>query len=136
MHSIPLFVLLCALHFSSVAQSMLNQKTVWYSPKTTQYVSREDIILESKFIVDKQQTIQWVQKQGLRTYTLTIVGVQSNWTDTGKDGSIRYEVKIKRNRGYIIVGKSNNSLFVQTEFVKNGVNVLPLKFTVDRIEIL
>jgi hypothetical protein len=127
-----LFVAPCVLS----AQNALQKKVEWYSTKAVDNVTQEVLLIDSKFIIDKNQSIQWIQKQGEMVYNFTILKTESTWVDMKHNGSIRYEVKTKDIVGFINIGKYNKNFFIELEFVLDGVNTAPFKFIIDKTTVL
>lgn len=127
---------LMVLHVPSMAQDTLQQKTVCYSTRAINKSAQSEFTLESRFTIDGQNTIEWNQKQGTKIYSYTIVSSQSSWPDQSQNGSIQYKVDYKGSPGTITVGRKDTGLFIEMEFIKDGVNTVPFTFIIDRIETL
>lgn len=132
-----LFYLLGLMLSSTLfAQDVLQKNVEWYSAKTVDKLNNEEIILDSKFIINKDRTIEWIQKQGQRVYSFTILKATSGWADMKQTGTVRYEVKCKNIYGFITVGRQDKDLFIELEFLENGVNIAPFRFVIERTEVV
>ena len=133
----PILLILClALSSTLLAQNALQKNVEWYSAKTIDKLNNSEIILDSKFIINKDRTIEWIQKQGQHVYQFTIISAQSSWTDMKQTGTIRYDVKCKDIYGVITVGRQDKDLFIELEFLENGVNIAPFRFIIERTEVV
>lgn len=127
---------LMVLVVPSMSQNILQQKTVWYSTRAINTDSQNDLSMESQFIINAQNTIEWKQNQGLKTYTYTIVNSQSGWADVAQNGSIQYNVRFNGINGAITIGRKDGGLFIKLEFIEEGSNTMPYEFIIDRMETL
>jgi len=132
-----LFSVLCfALPAVLSAQNALQKNVEWYSAKTFDKLNNAEVILDSKFVINKDRTIEWIQNQGQHVYQFTITGTRASWTDMKQNGTISYNVKCKNINGVITVGRENKDLFIELEFLENGVNTTPFRFNIERTEVV
>lgn len=87
-----------------------------------------EITTEAKsfFITYPSDKIEWVQKNGTRTYTLEVTSSEGNWNDISSFGAITYHIKFREGQGLIEINRNDDGLFLFLEL--NDFGGAPAKF--------
>jgi hypothetical protein len=131
-------LVLCLLGIGPVlhAQNVGEQSVRW---KSSQAVSQSDqtaTTLQSTFVT-KPSSIEWSQKNGQRTTTFQVSGVQGDWNDLQQAGSVTYTVQTGNVTGTLVFSKNGaGEMSVQMKLYLNGKPDLQYAFPIDSYELL
>lgn len=123
------------IYFGCIAQNITDKKTTWSSTSLTDLTNNSTIALNSQFILDHNQTIKWIQKNGELVNTFEITGVSGQWNDIDEQGSIDCTVTINGLTGHIEFYRNNNGLQIKTNINRAGVNDMPFIFIVSNVQV-
>lgn len=103
-----LLSLLVAIPTGIYAQSSNPQSDTlrWNASGFTDQNTNATVQKTCQFVTYGNSKIDWIQKSGTVTYTLTVNGVSGNWTDANTDGSITYNVSFNEFTGTLVITRS------------------------------
>ena len=99
------FVLVQATAFAQTANP-LSDTLRWNASGYTDQKTNALIQKSCQFVTYGSSKIDWVQKGGALTYTLTVNSVSGNWTDANTNGSITYNVTLDQFTGTLTIVRS------------------------------
>jgi len=113
--------------------TMANNTLKWVA-NSFENLANSDHVGGSSYFISSPTKIEWVQKNGSKTYTFNIVSTQGIWTDVRTEGKFSADVRIGDRTGTIYFSRVNNSVTIEMKFVLEGKNIMPYKFNIEQIE--
>ncbi len=103
--------------------------TVWEATSVKYDDLAEEKPLDSQFIFDSNQHVQWVQGNGGHTYDFEITETLGVWANKAQDGALTYKVKNTHLKGEIVTERKAGALLVHMKMIgkNNRTNSLTCK---------
>ncbi len=134
---IVLLVFICAIASgSSYAQTINPQSDTlqWNASGFTDQDADTTIVKACQFKSYGSNKIEWIQKNGSMTYTLTATAMEGTWTNVNSDGSLVYTVAFNGMTGTLTMARSG-SLSI-TLHLTGAADTINLVYTITNVETL
>ena len=133
-----IIILFFSLGFNVQAQTTANPQTDtlrWNASGFTDLIANKSAQVTKQFITYGTGKIDFIQKDGKLTYTLTVSSVDGTWSDANVDGTITYNITFNEMMGTLSITRSSGAITI-TLNVTSVSNMVNNQYAIANFDIL
>lgn len=117
---------------ATLAQNIRQTESVLITSYATNLllVTPDTFEMVSRFEIDQESTIKWIQKNGQREDVFTITSIEGQWTDIAANGSIIYHVTGYEIPGKVTLTSTSEGVRMVVDFTQNDPKALKHEFVI------
>lgn len=116
----------------SYAQNIRQSESVLITSHATNLLltTPDTFEMVSRFEIDQESTIKWIQKNGQMIDTYTITSTEGQWTNIAANGSILYHITGHDIPGKVTLTRTSEGVRMIVDFTQNDPKALKHEFVI------
>ena len=118
---------------SAQSQNIRSSNLTWEADEVTDLEVRDSVRYTCQFRTDGS-SMEWIQKNGELKTVYQIVGVEGNWTDVSKNGTMTFSLERKERLCKMVLERTTSGVFVTLDFSGPGEYTSVKKFHIKSVQ--
>lgn len=126
------FFLISVSHYGW-SQDISSVPLIWHVDQMTDMKTSEVFSYQCVFQTNGQQPIQWVQKNGTVSSSLSVKGFSGLWSNVASMGEFVFQVSKDGFSGTVLFERTNSGLFITLDLTPGNPDDIRTRFRVSSI---